>query len=429
MTVCQNVIISVYVQFNTQQSTFISGALEKLREYGWWTLQGNAGTGKTTCLIEIYKYFRNIVFLAPTHKAKGVLQAKLGPDAYVITTTSFTKGFRGTLEERIENKIEGARHHGDEKLIKTLEKELRKLVKSGRAQEPVFGDRERDDPHFISVVCDEASMVDLDSRNLIIENSDSAIFIGDGFQLPPVTRNVSDEEAIRQDWFYRTTHTWHLTEVVRQAEDSGILRLAGLIRDKGGNSPFPIWSWMRDNEHDWDDLYVLDENTDCYQKASDDDTVMLSFMNNVVDEFCYDVRHTLGRDPNVVTSADKLYASNNFANFSNKDEIQVRVESFTQVPTVTVPLTNITKGMWECCLVNSARLQVDLTDRERRERLSLKGLVLRYDYARTIHSSQGSEWDYVMYRHAGVDRLDSLTHNRLLYTAVTRAKESFILLK
>ena len=415
---------------NTDQQTFVDQADERLGTPGWWVLKGEGGCGKTYSQKALFARRKDIVFLAPTHKAKEVLQKKLGKDAYVITTTSFTKGFKGTKLERLENDITDAERAADEKLVKKLNKMMTKLIKSGQAQEPVFGVKTRDDGEeikWISVVCDESSMVPIDDRDLIIENSDSAIFVGDDFQVPPVTRIRGDEE--RQDWFRRIKADWTLTEVVRQKEQSGILKLARLIREADDEYDFPIRKWMMENENG-EDLFVLDEDSDCYNQASEQDTMMVSFMNDVVDQFSYDVRKCLGRDPNVVTEDDHLYASNNFGeDFKNKDIVQTVGDLSITAGVIAANLNNVTTGMKCQTLINTARLKVKLKSSERRELLSSKGLVLRYDYARTIHSSQGSEFRIILYRHCGTDRLDTLTHNRLLYTAVSRAVETFILLK
>ena len=417
-------------ELNTDQQTFVDEADERLGTSGWWTLKGEGGCGKTYAQKALFARRSDIVFLAPTHKAKEVLQKKLGDKAYVITTTKFTKGFKGTKLERMESDIVDAERLGDESLIKKLNKKLTKLIKSGQAQEPVFGVKERDDGEeikWICVVCDEASMVTLDDRNLIIENSDSAIFVGDDFQVPPVTRIRGDEE--RQDWFRRIKADWTLTEVVRQKADSSILKLARLIREADDEFEFPIRKWMMENENG-EDLFVLDEDKDCYEQASEEDTMMVSFMNDVVDEFSYDVRKCLGRDPNVVTEKDHLYAANNFGeDFRNKDIVQTVGDLSITAGVLAANLNNITTGMKCQTLINTARLKVRMKRSERTELLSSKGLVLRYDYARTIHSSQGSEFRIVMYRHCGTEHLDTLTHNRLLYTAVSRSVESFILLK
>ena len=414
---------------NKDQQTFVEEAYVNLTMPGWWTLCGYGGTGKSTSLKALFAKNPFLVFLAPTHKAKEVLMKKLGKEAYVITTTRFTKGFKGTREERLQFDIEDAERQGDEGLIGKLTKKMKKLVKSGKAQEPVFGVKKRDDGEegeWVSVICDEASMVDLDTRNLIIENCDSVIFVGDDFQVPPVTRH-GDEE--RQDWFNRTTHDWTFNKVVRQAEGSAILELASLIRSAGDDFEFPLRKWMMENENG-EDLFVLEESKDCLIQAIEDDTMMLSFMNDVVDEFCYDVRKANGRDPQVVTPDDQLYVANNFGeDFKNKDSVRVVNDVHLKAGVLALNLINLSTEKKCQTIVNTAKLVVKLKKAQRLEQLSVKGLVLRYDYARTIHSSQGSEWDFIMYRHCIPDHIDTLTHNRLLYTAVTRAVESFILLK
>ncbi len=417
------------MKLNKKQETFVKEASQKLSTEGWWTLHGRAGSGKTYAISKLWESYKDIVFLAPTHKAKNVLQNKLGEDAYVITTTSFTRGFKGTKIERIEKDILTAVSAKDSDRIRTLEKERDKLIKSGEAQQPVFGikDRNEEEIAWIAVVCDESSMVDLETRNLIIENSDSAIFVGDGFQLPPVVKRHQDQN--QQDWFRRNKPTWELETIVRQAQDSGILKLANEIREYGDEEEFPIHSWMRHNEDDWDDLFVLPQSPLCYEQAAGDDTMMLSFLNDVVDEFSFAVRKHLGRDPDVVSVEDKLYCANSFTDdFKNKDEVSLNEPMSLMPSVITHTLNNLGSGSSNQVLINTARLKVGLTLAERRERLSYEGLLLRYDYARTTHSSQGSEWSYVMYRHAGVGMLDTLTHNRLLYTAVTRASKTFILL-
>jgi hypothetical protein len=304
---------------NKQQEIFVSEAMEKLNLTGFWTLNGPAGTGKTLCIGELFKRFRNIVFLAPTHKAKQVLQSKLGPDAYIVTTTSFTKGFRGTKIERIDSQIEYAMNSQNEELLQDLQKKKKLLISSGEAQQPVFfeRDREEDGEKHIAVVVDESSMVSSSERDAILRNADSVIFVGDSYQLPPVDY---DTDA---DWFGRIKHTWQLTEVVRQGKESGILHLATLIRTSNANGAFPLRKWMIENEDNFEDLYVLQEDKDCLFAATEPDSVMLSFTNIIVDDFCYDARRVLGLDQMVATPDDSMYAGNNFGDFKNKDDLRL----------------------------------------------------------------------------------------------------------
>jgi len=414
--------------------------------------------------MHLYDRLPEIKFLAPTHKAKGVLKSKLGVLAEVNTTTSFIKSFKGTRLEQIDDRIDMARDRRstvallekrikgaisksymqalentkkmftDPNCLKKFKKERKALIKSGDAQQPVFhddlgrGEKEKD--NFIMVVVDESSMVTKRDRDLIIQKADSVIFVGDGFQLPPVTR---DDDG-KQDWFASRRHDWTFNEVIRQAEGSGILSLATALRQS--NSVFDIHKWMQKNKNQYNDLFLTNYCDEMLERLDEDDWVALGFMNDNVDNMCYDVRRVLGRDPSVVTPDDHLFCANNFGDFSNKDQIKLVKElKINQNDPIfgfgcrPVKVINETKDLMGAPLLNDARLIAGIKTKDRKERLSNRGLLARFDYARTVHSSQGSEWDNVVYEHEGVDFLEDEIQNRLVYTAVTRAKEKFILLK
>jgi len=395
-------------------------------------------THNTTTLMHLYDRLPEIKFLAPTHKAKGVLKSKLEVLAEVNTTTSFIKSFKGTRLEQIDDRIDMARDRRstvallekrikgvisksymqalentkkmftDPNCLKKFKKERKALIKSGDAQQPVFhddlgrGEKEKD--NFIMVVVDESSMVTKRDRDLIIQKADSVIFVGDGFQLPPVTR---DDDG-KQDWFASRRHDWTFNEVIRQAEGSGILSLATALRQS--NSVFDIHKWMQKNKNQYNDLFLTNYCDEMLERLDEDDWVALGFMNDNVDNMCYDVRRVLGRDPSVVTPDDHLFCANNFGDFSNKDQIKLVKElKINQNDPIfgfgcrPVKVINETKDLMGAPLLNDARLIAGIKTKDRKERLSNRGLLARFDYARTVHSSQGSEWDNVVYEHEGVD--------------------------
>ena len=399
-----------------------------MKHEGLYSLCGYAGTGKTTSLKALYKRCPDLLFLTPTHKAKSVLKAKLGDEALVMTTTAYTKSFKGTKMERME--LAHFLETDPDKKAK-LEKKMKALTKAGKAQEPVFGDRDRPEEligKFIRVCVDEASMVTKNDRDKILKNADAVLFVGDGFQLPPVSQEAD------QDWFSRRDHNWYFDEVVRQGADSGILDLATQIRHAQGS--FDLRRWVKNNREKYDDVFMVDYTDTMLQAISEDDCVALSFMNYVVDEMCYDVRRVLGHEKNCITPKDKLFAANNFGEFCNKDEIVLKGkfgigdhhDVFGDKPR-PVDVHNITQGFTLPVLFNDARLVAGLSDSARREKLSNKGLLPRFDYARTVHASQGSEWPTVVYQDEGLNMLEEEEQNRLIYTAVTRAQEQFVLLK
>jgi len=172
-------------------------------------LTGYAGTGKTFLTARVASWalrnrdrYRKVTVVAPTHKAAGVIEAKLvgagvpvgdGKGAVDVRTIHSLLGLR--LEPDMENDT------GGRILLATEKKEKPKGL----------------------VICDEASMV----GSVLKEHVERAaevqwLFVGDLAQLPPVGEGVS-ELLDNPDAELRT--------VLRQAKGSEILNLATRIRE------------------------------------------------------------------------------------------------------------------------------------------------------------------------------------------------------
>lgn len=188
-------------------------------------LEGGAGVGKTFLLAMILKEFgvneagfsaHTLCVAAPTHKAIGVLRRKLdaqkvewcqGYDAFsfngtdVITgTTAQLLGIRPIVDENQSSE--------EVKFKKTKRGILSKIV-----------------PTLLFI--DEVSMLGkldlLSLREFLKQSGAKMIAIGDAGQLPPVK-----QEAIPFDAFQ---HRAVLRQIVRQAEDSAIVKVAWAIRE------------------------------------------------------------------------------------------------------------------------------------------------------------------------------------------------------
>lgn len=166
-----------------------------------FTLQGSAGTGKTTLvksvINEIKKYNRNIVLATPTHKAAQVLSDKTG--LKVCTIHSILNLSPGVTLDNFD------------------------------ISNPIFIPRK--EPNIIKKTCffiDEASMINRSLRKRleqVAEASYSQIcFIGDNCQLPPVKEDVSSI-------FTTIKNQVHLTTIKRSNKEN-ILNL---------------WEWVREN--------------------------------------------------------------------------------------------------------------------------------------------------------------------------------------
>ena len=174
-----------------------------------FVLKGYAGTGKTTMMSALIKTL-------PKFHLQSVLLAPTGRAAKVLSMYSNKKAF--TIHKRIYFS-----HHEDSSFSFRL--------KENRSKDTIF-------------IIDEASMIGTDNnmfqRNLLEDlmqyvfsgDGCKAIFIGDTAQLPPVGQELShalDPEYL-DNLFSVSTLSFQLTQVVRQALQSGILKNASNLR-------------------------------------------------------------------------------------------------------------------------------------------------------------------------------------------------------
>ena len=185
-------------------------------EHPLYILKGYAGTGKTT-LISIYikelkVSKRKCVLMAPTGRAAKVLSHYTGYKAHTIHRIIYSIQTNSSNETKI-------------------------YLNSNKAENTVF-------------VVDEASMIgdnatgtdSFSSRNLLDDlvkyvfsgSNNRLIFIGDTAQLPPVGLHLSPALNLTylKSLYPLTAYSYEMTEVMRQALDSGILYSATGLRQK-----------------------------------------------------------------------------------------------------------------------------------------------------------------------------------------------------
>jgi len=153
-----------------------------------FVLAGYAGTGKSTLAGVLSEELGNVRFCAYTGKAANVLRSK-GCDADTV--------------------------HGS----------IYKLVDEDRNGKPVFRlDRDSDIGKASCVIVDEFSMLPKEIIDDLESLAKKVLYLGDPFQLPPVSGKCSLEPDLV------------LTQVHRQALDSPILRAATDVREGRGLS-------------------------------------------------------------------------------------------------------------------------------------------------------------------------------------------------
>ena len=174
-------------------------------------LAGAAGTGKTTVIGNLVSHAnlpRQIRFTATTNKAAGV-------------AASMTNGQECPTVHKVFGLAPVRTYNGTGSVLKEKNK-------------PKYDEGD-------IILVDESSMVDDAMFNILMRRAKESdlklLFIGDPYQLPPVTEDV--EKADEVPPVFRLAPTVSLTKVHRQAADSPILSLATEVRQAVDGAPFP----------------------------------------------------------------------------------------------------------------------------------------------------------------------------------------------
>ena len=203
---------------NSQQIAFdkIVHFLTKDTENPAIVLNGQAGTGKSTLMKYIVDYISdnintNVAAITPTHKARRILHKMLNSDRICQISTMTVASILGKMKEH--------------SYIGT------KLYTRGSTQK-------MDD--YSIFILDEVSMVldrDLDTIiNYICVHDKKIIMIGDNCQIPcPSQKLIHDfelEMCYKPDSYaFDIENIITLTEIVRQAKESPIIKIATYLRE------------------------------------------------------------------------------------------------------------------------------------------------------------------------------------------------------
>lgn len=205
-------------------------------------LQGSAGTGKTTLTKSIVNYFQEeqnmvICAIAPTHKAKRVIANILNQHALIQISAMTVCSALSKIKEHSYIGVKTYRNS-----------QIKKLSM------------------FQLFILDEVSMVsDVDLKKIIDfvrTHRKMLLIIGDSNQIPcPSAKYKITNVLERQDSFIFTDDSifkLELSEIVRQAQDSPIIKLATYVRDHLRND-FVLADTAYKNLISSCDLYVIFE--------------------------------------------------------------------------------------------------------------------------------------------------------------------------
>ncbi len=422
-------------------------------------LKGYAGTGKTTLIgtlvKNLWKAKMSAVLLAPTGRAAKVISNYSGKQAQTIHKNIYYPK---------KNKTGG----------------LAFQLKQNKSRNTIF-------------IVDEASMIpDTPSDSKLFENGSllddlmmyvysghncKILLIGDTAQLPPVKLEVSP--ALNPDnlsmAFNKDVTQIELDEVVRQAEDSGILMNATLIRELLNDNVYDSFQFQISGYSDivrfLDGHEILEALNDAYSSSGHEESVIILRSNKRANIYNQQIRSRILFQEEELSAGDYLMVvKNNYFWLNNKSEagfiangdiikvleiysikelydfrfaeVKISMVDYpNQKPFETVLLLDtLTSETPSLSYEESNKLyqevMKDFEDETTKYKKFLKvknnkyfnSLQVKFSYAITCHKSQGGQWDKVFIEQPFLPDGITKDYLRWLYTAVTRAKKKLYLI-
>lgn len=376
-------------------------------------LAGYAGTGKTT----LAKHLVSLAsgrwhFAAFTGKAAFVLKQKGCWDASTIHSLIYRPAGMSKAEElkqldiRIAFLSEAKDLTAEQKeRLKQLKAYREEVLLNRRPQFSIWDGSPLFDPEVEGVVVDEVSMVDEYLGRDLESFKKKILVLGDPAQLPPVGSG---------GYFTKREPDVMLTEIHRQAEESGVLRLATLVRSGGSIASFPSC----------DDVIVCRKRDVDPQELGmaviGADQVLVGY-NETRDLFNQRMRELLGKSDPGPMPGDRLMCLRNdrSAGVFNGSQWKV-LEAHNDLDTRCADLvliseddstTKIGVDTWLHHMLGLRDRLKNMESEDRRSRLEFD-----WSYSITVHKAQGSQWnDVVLFDEPIGDP------RRWRYTGITRA--------
>lgn len=418
-----------------------------------FVVNGYAGTGKTTAVTSLVKtlkaHGRQFRLMAPTGRAAKVLAHYTGEKAYTIHKTIYRQT----------------------------------SMKDGIGRFTLSPNKDNDTVYIV----DEASLIGTDggvnsifgSGNLLddllsyLRNGmdNKLILIGDSAQLPPVGMDLSP--ALNMDYISMLGggEFCELKTVVRQAEESGILYNATIIRNLiNSMSPeslhldlkgFSDISAIKGGE-------LIECISDAYSQYGMDETVVLCRSNRRANRYNAGIRATVNFSEERLVRDERLMIVKNCYQFldgledidfiangdlarleriyryeeryglhfataelSLTDYGEAEMTAKVILDTLESETASLGAGQQEMLFLGLNEDYSDTRSKAKRYKLIREdpyynALQLKYAYAITCHKSQGGQWkcvfiDNMLWNEPTVDDL------KWLYTAITRAVEKVYL--
>jgi exodeoxyribonuclease-5 len=422
-------------------------------------LLGYAGTGKTSmmaALVQAYKELRQkIVLLAPTGRAAKVLSRYAHTPAYTIHKFIYRQKKLGEEVFSLNDNL----------YKNTLFIVDESSMISGIRDNQTFG-----------------SGILLDDLVKYVYSGDgcSLLLLGDNAQLPPIGTELSP--ALREEYMAKyslniTTHT--LTEVARQALDSGILSNATTLRHVALNPHNSVgkdmWGYLQQSA----DLEMIsgsdfiEKIEESYRDIGAEQTIILTRTNKRTNIYNQGIRARILWREEEIENGDRLMVSKNnyfwtekYENLpflANGDMLEIsrlrniremygfhfadaqlraldydwEIDAVIWLDTLHSDSPEMNNGLHRELFGRIAEDYPELAHNRKKlietiyQSPYYNALQVRFAYAVTGHKSQGGQWKHVYidpYK-GGELHADEEGFYRWLYTAVTRASEKVYFIK
>jgi len=419
-------------------------------------VKGYAGTGKTTLLKSLVRTLGELkqksLLLAPTGRAAKVLSSYSGHPAW-------------TIHKKIYRQKSGRDGLGEFVLDRNLHKNTCFIVDEAS----MIGDRSPD------TFFGSGDLL----RDLLdyIESGEQCrlVLVGDTAQLPPVGLDISpalDRKRL-EAYGYRVREI-ELTDVVRQAEDSGILHNATIIRKLITDhledyprflfDPYPDITMIDGSE-------LLESISASYERYGTSDTIVVTRSNKRANKLNAGIRsQILWREEHLSAGDLMMVVKNNYfwkdqenrmdfiANgdivrvekvfsteevhghrFANvgitlPDYLDMEMEVKVLLDVIDLEAPSLNYEQQHTLYLSVAEDYPDASSkRQVAEKISTdpyyNALQVKFAYAVTCHKAQGGQWRSVFLDQGYyTDEMLSIDYLRWLYTAFTRASEKLYLL-
>lgn len=370
------------ITFNDDQKEAIKGAIEN----NFFIITGGPGTGKTTIIKAIVMILKDILdlshediaLLAPTGRASKRMAESVGAPAYTIH--KYLKWNKET----------------ESFLIDEYNKSNEKIV-----------------------IVDESSMIDIFLFSSLLKGlklNVKLILVGDANQLP----SIGPGDLLNDLLHISTIKNKYLNTIYRVKEGSYITYLANDIKNRKHFDKFPT---------NYSDFKFIESSDDDIKKYLDE--IVNKAVEKGIHSENFQVLAPMYKGINGIDSLNSMMASI----FNPDSEKFVIGDKYYRINDKVIQLVNDVDNNVYNGDIGYIR-DIYYLDKKMVVEIDYSGNVVEYKsgefdkfnlaYAVSIHKSQGSEYANVVIILAR--SFNRMFYNKLIYTAVTRAKSSLIIL-